>query len=527
MNTNLISIYRSPGSHCDLVLKGASSDDDEIVRGSLVASDGSFPIEEGIPDFTWPKRLSERERATIEFYDGRADVYDKYLPLTFSTFGEQEVDVRNAMVDRLGIGPGKRVLEIGAGTGRDSEIIAARLGGSGELFCQDITRSMLERNRDRLTAAGLKAHFAIANASHLPFEDNVFDAVFQFGGVGEFVNIAAILPGSRAGHEDRRPCRRRRRKHAGLASSDRPSRRFLATTNPQFNAPLPLEHLPIEARDVNLRWIIGGAFYLIDFAVGEGEPPADFDFAIPGPRGGTHRTRYLGQLEGVKPETKELAHKAREKLGLSMHDWLDELGREGSTQGARLRTGGMADEAYSGWRKHGLVFRPSGQGGWMNTHAQVPTALLLDDRIRVYIASRPKPGLSLTGYVDLDIAQPNRVLAVSDRPILEPGGPGSFDEHGIMPSAVVRDGDRVRLYYSGWCRLAGEAPYHNTTGLAVSEDSGRTFRREFVGPVLDRSPNEAFSATSPCHFTPRGHMARVLFRGPRLDQDRRKIGACL
>jgi predicted GH43/DUF377 family glycosyl hydrolase len=157
----------------------------------------------------------------------------------------------------------------------------------------------------------------------------------------------------------------------------------------------------------------------------------------------------------------------------------------------------MGKEPGSRWVKRGLVFRPAGEGGWINTHAQVPTALLLDDRIRVYIASRPKPGLSLTGYVDLDVVQPNRVLAVSERPILEPGGPGSFDEHGIMPSAVVRDGERVRLYYSGWCRLAGKAPYHNTTGLAVSEDGGRTFRRECEGPVLDRSPNEAFSATSP------------------------------
>ena len=50
---------------------------------------------------------------------------------------------------------------------------------------------------------------------------------------------------------------------------------------------------------------------------GVGEPPADFDFEIPGPRGGTRRTRHLGQLEGVKPETKELAHKAREKLAAS------------------------------------------------------------------------------------------------------------------------------------------------------------------------------------------------------------------
>lgn len=133
----------------------------------------------------------------------------------------------------------------------------------------------------------------------------------------------------------------------------------------------------------------------------------------------------------------------------------------------------------------------------MNSHAQVPTALLLDDRIRVYVASRPRPGLSLTGYVDLDRTRPERVLAVSDTPILDPGGPGSFDEHGIMPSAVIADGMRVRLYYSGWSRLAGAAPYHNTTGLAVSEDGGRTFRRECEGPVLDRSPREPFSATSP------------------------------
>lgn len=327
MKPSLTSIYRSPGSRCDLVLEGTSSD--EIVSGSLVASDGArFPIENGIPDLTWPQQLSERERAMIEFYDGRADVYDKYLPLTFSTFGENEVDVRNAMVDRLGIGPGKRVLEIGAGTGRDSEIIAARLGGSGELFCQDITRSMLERNRDRLAAAGLKAHLAIANASHLPFDGKVFDAVFQFGGVGEFVDIARffreIVRVTKVGGrvvvgDESMPVWLRQTTFA----------KILATTNPQFNAPLPLEHLPVEARDVNIRWIIGGTFYLIDFTVGEGDPPADFDFPIPGPRGGTHRTRYLGQLEGVKPETKELAHKAREKLGLSMHDWLDELvGRE-------------------------------------------------------------------------------------------------------------------------------------------------------------------------------------------------------
>jgi ubiquinone/menaquinone biosynthesis C-methylase UbiE len=325
MDIKLASIYRSPGSHGSLVLEDATRCDNDVRSGFLVAEDGSrFRIEDGIPDLTWPPQLRDQEKAAIEFYSGRVDAYDKYLPLTFSTFGERESDVRNAMVDRLNIGPGRRVLEIGAGTGRDSEVIASRLAGSGELFCQDIARSMLERNRDRLSAAGLKAHFAVANASHLPFDDKVFDAVFQFGGVGEFADIPAFFReavrvtkvGGRivVGDESMPPWLRQ----TTFA-------KILATTNPQFNAPLPLDHLPVEARDVNLRWIIGGTFYLIDFAVGVGEPPADFDFEIPGPRGGTRRTRYLGQLEGVKPETKELAHKAREKLGLSMYDWLDEL----------------------------------------------------------------------------------------------------------------------------------------------------------------------------------------------------------
>ena len=62
--------------------------------------------------------------------------------------------------------------------------------------------------------------------------------------------------------------------------------------------------------------------------VGVGEPRADLDFPIPGVRGGTHRTRYYGHLEGVTPEAKRLAQQARASLGLSMHDWLDKVVRE-------------------------------------------------------------------------------------------------------------------------------------------------------------------------------------------------------
>ena len=85
-----------------------------------------------------------------------------------------------------------------------------------------------------------------------------------------------------------------------------------------------LQHLPVQARNVKLEWIIGGVFYVISFEVGEGLPYADFDFQIPGPRGGTHRTRFYGHIEGVTAEACSLALQARQAAGKSMHQWLND-----------------------------------------------------------------------------------------------------------------------------------------------------------------------------------------------------------
>lgn len=148
------------------------------------------------------------------------------------------------------------------------------------------------------------------------------------------------------------------------------------------------------------------------------------------------------------------------------------------------------------WIKKGLVFRPSGEGEWMNSHAQVPTALVMKDRLRVYFASRSTRSLSLTTYVDLDRDDPTQILHLNTNPILEPGKAGMFDEHGIMPSFVTYCGDDIWLYYGGWSRRH-EVPYSNWTGIAVSRDDGQTFERMFDGPVIDRTPTEVFSATAP------------------------------
>ena len=132
----------------------------------------------------------------------------------------------------------------------------------------------------------------------------------------------------------------------------------------------------------------------------------------------------------------------------------------------------------------------------MRTHAQVPTPLVGDGFIRVYFSSRPDPRLSLTTFADLDIDDPKKILRLNTEPLLELGKPGTFDEHGIMPSCAIKDGSRVFLYYSGWSRGAS-VPYTNSTGLAISDDGGVTFKKISEGPILAKSIYDPFSATSP------------------------------
>ncbi len=320
--------YVDPATLEPLALQNAVREGEAVVSGVLVSASGHrFEIANGVPNFVYPFELPKADREALRQTEERAGGYDRYLPLTFATYGEDEQAVRNAMIDKLELKPGMVVLETGAGTGRDSELIARRLGPDGKLYIQDIAPSFLAKNVERMRDAEPQVEPALANGYYLPFPDNSFDACYHFGGINAFADIrrgfAEMARVTRfggkvvVGDEAMPPWLR-----------DTEFSRVLINSNPEFAYQIPLDKLPVEARKTRIEWIIGGVFYVIDFAVGEGEPQADFDFPIPGVRGGTHRTRYYGQLEGVTPEAKRLACEARAKTGKSMHQWLDEVVRE-------------------------------------------------------------------------------------------------------------------------------------------------------------------------------------------------------
>jgi len=265
----------------------------EILEGELSCRCGQkYSIQKGIANFTYPERLLPLDEEFRQKYDQGAGQYEIGLEWLFKSFFEDENSVRSKMVDLLEIQPGFRVLDVGCGTGRDSLHIARQLESKGELYVQDISLEMLGNAKRNLAMAGVPVEYFLGNASYLPFADRFFDAVFHFGGLNAFGEKRKALSemtrvvriGGKIIVGDEAVAPWLRRKLYG---------RVLVKANPLYKHSPPLDCLPPNAQNVTLRWILGNAFYLIEYRAGGGPPQLDMDLPIPG-KGDTLRSRYYG-----------------------------------------------------------------------------------------------------------------------------------------------------------------------------------------------------------------------------------------
>jgi predicted GH43/DUF377 family glycosyl hydrolase len=149
------------------------------------------------------------------------------------------------------------------------------------------------------------------------------------------------------------------------------------------------------------------------------------------------------------------------------------------------------------WEKKGLIYRNDG-GAWWRAHSVlVPVPYLQSpDRLRLFCGFRDHQGVSRIGYVDVDPLQPARVLGVSPSPVLDIGRPGAFDDNGVVPTCIVREGTDLFLYYFAF-QLGVRVRYFLLSGLAISRDGGETFVRHSETPILERSDTELMFRSGP------------------------------
>ncbi|MEO6325191.1 MAG: methyltransferase domain-containing protein, partial [Thermoanaerobaculia bacterium] len=176
---------------------------------------------------------------------------------------------------------GDRVLEVACGPGPNFSSIRERIGPTGELFAFDISPSMLRVSRRRITTQDDHVELFLANGSYLPFADASFDALLHLGTLNRFPDVPRALremarvvkPGGKvvAGDEG-----------VGPWLSGTPYGALLDRFGGLFKGEAPLQDLPENAEAVRVQWLLGHAYYVIDFRVGSAAPQANLDVLLPG-----------------------------------------------------------------------------------------------------------------------------------------------------------------------------------------------------------------------------------------------------
>jgi len=141
------------------------------------------------------------------------------------------------------------------------------------------------------------------------------------------------------------------------------------------------------------------------------------------------------------------------------------------------------------WNLKGLIFDPREKLGWALDSALQPTPLVLENKVRVYFGGRDGSGISRIGYVDLSKSDVTKVLGWSESPALDIGEDGCFDDSGVVPSAVIKIGEEIFLFYAGY-QLSTKVRFCVLGGLAVSRDGGHSFKRVKRTPVFERTNTE-------------------------------------
>jgi len=98
----------------------------------------------------------------------------------------QQIPTYEAAIDRVGLAPGQRVLEVGCGTG---VFLRAAADRGAEVHGIDAAEALLAMARERVPGADLRE----GDMQFLPYEDDVFDVVAGFNSFFFAANMVAAL----------------------------------------------------------------------------------------------------------------------------------------------------------------------------------------------------------------------------------------------------------------------------------------------------------------------------------------------
>jgi ubiquinone/menaquinone biosynthesis C-methylase UbiE len=255
---NGLEFLRCPKCHGDLDINSAS-----ILLICNKDSSHRFPVVEGIPSFVRREEISPEDAKWVFEYDEMAERYDEAVKEYDRWLGVSLQEEFREVTERIPVKPSQNVLDISTGTGamfiRFNEVystFAAKLVGV------DLSMGMLGVAHRKFEAAGIEALLLHAQVKELPLKDASFDLVTHSGGINTFSDTPATL---KEWVRVLKPEGTLLIADEGLSPSARKTQRGvqIVEDNRLFGLLPPLEHLPPQLKNIELRWIARDTFYTI------------------------------------------------------------------------------------------------------------------------------------------------------------------------------------------------------------------------------------------------------------------------
>lgn len=134
--------------------------------------------------------MNHHEEAKIKAaraYNAAADWFDHPANSFWERFG-------NATVERLGLRPGQRVLDVCSGTGASALPAAQRVGPDGKVVAADLAQRLLAAAEAKAQAQGLSnIEFRVGDLMQLGYPDASFDAAVCVFGIFFVPDMAAAV----------------------------------------------------------------------------------------------------------------------------------------------------------------------------------------------------------------------------------------------------------------------------------------------------------------------------------------------
>ncbi|MCK5152316.1 MAG: class I SAM-dependent methyltransferase [Candidatus Thorarchaeota archaeon] len=267
MQLPYIDSLRCPRCKNSLRVTEVNSQTEEIDEAAVACEKSHlWKVEEGIISLIYPP-ITEEDKKWISEYDEMAEGYDELVLQYNDWLGVDIMKERQNLAQFIPIEGPARIIDVSVGTAANfmalSNVFKDKMGRFN-LHGLDLSRGMLRVSQRKARERNLTLSLVHSNVFNIPYKDDFFDIVIHSGGINTFSDIP------RAFSEMLRIVKKDGFvivNDEGLSPAKRETEdgKSIIENNKLFAARPPLEHLPENAKDVEVTYILNDTFYQIVF----------------------------------------------------------------------------------------------------------------------------------------------------------------------------------------------------------------------------------------------------------------------